>query len=188
MATTIRPATPADAAAITWAHVEGWRTTYRGIVPDAYLDGLSVQQRRIVWDHRLANPDPGYVNFVAEDEAGRVFGFADGGHNRDAETAVRYGGELLAIYLLPESRRKGAGALLFRAVAEALVANGMPSMLVWALAENPSRAFYERMGGRFVREASITIGGATLVEVAYGWDELGSPHPLIPSPRGRGGT
>lgn len=170
--TTIRPATPADAAAITWAHVEGWRTTYRGIVPDEYLDGLSVEQRRTVWERRLAHPDPGHVTFVAEDESGRVFGFADGGHNRDAETAERYAGELLALYLLPETRRQGAGARLFRAVAGALAANGMPGMLVWVLAENPSRAFYERMGGHFVREAPITIGGAALVEVAYGWDVL----------------
>ncbi len=170
---TIRPATAADAAAITWAHVEGWRTTYRGIVPDHYLDGLSAPQRQVVWEHRLANPNPGYAIFVAEDEAGRVFGFADGGPNRDAETAERYPGELLAIYLLPEGQRHGAGSLLFRAVAGALAANGTPSMLVWVLANNPSRAFYERMGGHFVREASITIGGAPLVEVAYGWDELG---------------
>ena len=46
-------------------------------------------------------------------------------------------------------------------------------MLVWVLTENPSRAFYERMGGRFVREAPVTICGAPLVEVAYGWDDLG---------------
>ncbi len=34
-------------------------------------------------------------------------------------------------------------------------------------AENPSRAFYKAMGGQEVREKEITIGGATLVEVAY---------------------
>ena len=169
--TTIRPAVVGDALAITRVHVEGWRTTYRGLVPDAYLDSLSLEPRRMVWERRLAHPEPGYVIFAAEDERGEVVGFADGGPNRDVETAERYAGELYAIYLLPEARRHGIGARLMRAVAAALAAKGMRSLLVWALAENPSRPFYERMGGRMVREAPIEIGGLTLVEVAYGWSE-----------------
>jgi hypothetical protein len=40
---TLRPATVADAAAISHIHVESWRTTYRGVVPDAFLDALSAR-------------------------------------------------------------------------------------------------------------------------------------------------
>jgi hypothetical protein len=45
-------------------------------------------------------------------------------------------------------------------------------MLVWVFAANPCRAFYEALGGRYVREQEITIGGAQLREVAYGWSDL----------------
>ena len=51
---------------------------------------------------------------------------------------------------------------------------GMPSMLIWVLAKNPSRAFYEALGGQRVYEKQIVIGGETLVEVAYGWRDIHS--------------
>jgi hypothetical protein len=39
----IRIATAADAAAIAITHVESWRETYTGIVPDHVLAGLSIR-------------------------------------------------------------------------------------------------------------------------------------------------
>jgi hypothetical protein len=47
----------------------------------------------------------------------------------------------------------------------------MNSMLVWVLRDNPSRGFYEALGGEYVREQAITIGGANLIELAYGWPD-----------------
>jgi hypothetical protein len=44
--------------------------------------------------------------------------------------------------------------------------------VVWVLAENPARRFYEALGGKIVFEKRIEIGGASLVEVAYGWEEM----------------
>ncbi|HNI60392.1 MAG TPA: GNAT family N-acetyltransferase, partial [Pseudomonadota bacterium] len=35
----VRPAGPDDAEAIARVHVETWRATYRGLVPDHYLLG-----------------------------------------------------------------------------------------------------------------------------------------------------
>jgi hypothetical protein len=50
----------------------------------------------------------------------------------------------------------------------------MPSMLVWVLAENYARGFYERLGGALVGEQEITLGGVALREVAYGWPDTPS--------------
>jgi hypothetical protein len=41
------------------------------------------------------------------------------------------------------------------------------------LAENPSRRFYQALGSQELGRQDITIGGATLVEVAYGWKDIG---------------
>jgi hypothetical protein len=41
----IRRAEPRDAAGIAHVHVASWRTTYRGIVPDSYLDALDEPER-----------------------------------------------------------------------------------------------------------------------------------------------
>ena len=41
----IREAAVNDATAIAQVQVESWRTTYAGIVPDAFLASLSVETR-----------------------------------------------------------------------------------------------------------------------------------------------
>jgi hypothetical protein len=45
----------------------------------------------------------------------------------------------------------------------------MTALLLWVLAENPARRFYERLGGQPVSTKTVTIGGVPLTEVAYGW-------------------
>jgi hypothetical protein len=47
---------------------------------------------------------------------------------------------------------------------------------VWVLADNPSRGFYEKLGGKFVYEKAVRIGGIALREVAYGWEDI---QPLL---------
>ena len=45
-------------------------------------------------------------------------------------------------------------------------------MLVWVLVNNPTREFYSTLGGQRLYEQEITIGGARLVEVTYGWQDV----------------
>jgi hypothetical protein len=52
-----------------------------------------------------------------------------------------------------------------------LVARGFMSLLIWVLAENPSRRFYEALGGRLVRDKRETTGGVQFIEVAYAWPD-----------------
>jgi ribosomal protein S18 acetylase RimI-like enzyme len=166
----VRPAVAADAAGIAHVHVESWRTTYRGIVPDAYLDALSIEERTARWQRVLSADRPGYGVFVAE-HGGAVVGFADGG--RSDSRVASFTGELYAIYLLAGRQRRGTGERLLRAVAAHLAGAGHDGMMLWVLAENaPARRFYERLGGVVVGEQTITIGGAELAELAYGWPDL----------------
>lgn len=166
----IRTAKPQDAERIAWVHLESWKTTYPGIIPQAYIDGLKVENGIRNWQERLAQ-DGGPMVFVAEDTAG-IFGFAAGGAM--VHPVEGFDGELGAIYLLASHQKRGAGAALVRHVAGALRERRFQSMVVWVLKENPSRGFYERMGGVLVGEQGIEIGGVTLPEVAYGWREIGS--------------
>lgn len=168
---TIRPATIADAAGIGRVHVDSWRTTYAGIIKPETLANLSYEKSAERNRMFMSEPEPHRRYFVAEDETGRIVGFAMGGPARGE--APGFAGELYGIYLLKEAQGQGTGRRLVRAMAEALAEQGLLSMMVWVLADNPSRRFYEALGGRFVREHLITIGGQELVEVAYGWDDTG---------------
>ena len=166
----VRRATVADADAIGRVHVESWRTTYRGIVPQEYLDGLRAEQRAANWRRSLAaSPEQSFV-FVAE-RAGAIVGFASGGRERRQSAA--FAGELEAIYLLADQQRGGIGHLLVAAVATELLRRDLRSMLLWVLEQNsPARAFYERLGGRIVEQQSVTIGGLALTELANGWHDI----------------
>lgn len=67
----IRAATEHDAAAIARVQVESWKATYRGIVLDALLAGLNVEERAARWREILKS---GTYIFVAEQVAVWVFG------------------------------------------------------------------------------------------------------------------
>ena len=166
----IRPARPEDAAGIARVHVDSWRTTYRGLIPAAYLASLSYERREAMWRRRIQEAALTSMVFVAEGPAGEIVGFAAAGPERSGDPV--YAGEVPAIYLLEAYQHRGIGRHLMRAVADHLAAHGMETMLLWVLAANPARQFYEALGGRPVRSHAIDIGGVTLDEIAYGWTDL----------------
>ena len=165
----IRPALPKDAAEIARVHVESWRSSYRGLLADEFLDSLSEAGYTDRW--RRVIGDGASRVFVVEEPVGLITGFASGGRERAGESGFE--GELYAIYIVAESQRKGYGRDLVRMMAAALREKGLRDMIVWVLRDNaPAREFYERLGGAYVRSQPITIGTTTLEEVSYGWPSL----------------
>lgn len=158
----VRRARPGDASAIAQVHVRSWRESYRGLVPDAYLAQLSVAGHERHWRQTFA---AGGWAFVAEWEQ-RVVGFASGGLSRARRDIS---GELYLLYVLRASQGRGVGRALFDACHYELARCGHRGLLVWVLAENPARGFYERLGGEPSGESSVTLAGTRLREVAYLW-------------------
>ena len=163
----IREATPEDVPGIARVHVDSWRTTYKGIVPQRIIDSFTYEQREALWRRYI----PGNASFVyVAEEDGQVVGFASGGPAR--EDAPNHAAELYAIYLLQEHQGKGIGRRLFDAVVRELVRRGLYSMAIWVIAENPACGFYEAMGGRKVYEREEEAGDKMLLEIGYGWDDI----------------
>lgn len=166
----VRDAIPDDARAIAKVHVDTWRTTYRGIVPDEVLEGLSYDRSEEGW--RTAMEDRSRSNhlLVAEDEKGHVIGFAAAGALRD--DVEGFDAEVYAIYVLEEHQNGGVGRQLMSQAAKLLQEEGFSSLMVWVLAGNPARRFYERLGAKQLVEKEIEIGGVSLPEIGYGWASL----------------
>ena len=166
----IREATHIDVPAISRVHVDTWRTTYRGIVPDKHLEKLSYDRRAKGW-YQILNraPEDGNFTYIAEDKSGEIVGFANGGVERTGDPV--YKGELTAIYIRQNHQGKGIGRRLVQVVADRLDRLGINSMLVWVLVDNPACQFYAALGGELVYEKELTIGGQPLIEVAYGWTD-----------------
>ena len=168
----IRPATPADAAAIAQVRVDAWRTTYRGMIPDAYLAAMKVEDSTALWQKILAAGPNSTSVFVAESDDG-VVGFAAG--HMLAEPRHGLNAELSAVYLVREAQRAGVGQRLVATVAAAQRAHGATGLIVWVIAGNKSaRAFYEKLGAELLIEQPFTWDGMDLVEAGYGWRDIDS--------------
>ncbi len=171
----IRPAQPADAEAIARVHVDTWRTAYTGIVPDEHLEGLSYERSAQGWRRAIRDQGSRGFLFVAEDDEDGIVGFAGGGPLREGLPGhPDYQGEVYAIYVRAEHQRQGIGSRLMGQAFQWLVDRGLGTVVVWVLEANPSRRFYEALGGREVARQTIAVAGVELPEVAYGWPDASS--------------
>jgi GNAT superfamily N-acetyltransferase len=139
----IRPATPGDARSVAEVHVGSWRHAYRGMLPDEYLDRLSVDEREAMWHEAFADGTSGA--FVAEMDGG-IAGFASFAPSRDDDASEGVG-EIPAIYVAPSELGRGVGRELLAAATRALREGGYRRATLWVLEANArARRFYEKAG------------------------------------------
>ncbi len=175
---TIRRAGTADARAIARVHVECWRTAYAGILPDRVMVDMSVDDKASFWRRmvlRAGSRESVLVASVTGASAarGEVVGFAScGAAERAAIGPGGFDGELHTLYVLSDWQEQGLGRALLCGGFRALKRSGFNAAFVWVLAQNPSRFFYEAMGGRRVGERVESLWGTELPEIAYGWPDL----------------
>ncbi len=175
----IRKARLADAVAIAAVHVAAWRNTYPGILPDAFLAKMSVSRQAVYYDQAIRGGTGVMVAIasgvdVAPGGASRIIGFTTAGPARRGEISGRKlgEGEIETLYVLDDWRERGVGRRLLCAAAAHLAEGGCKSAFLWVLRENPSRWFYERLGGRTAAEAAIQVAGHGVIQTAFVWDPI----------------
>ena len=183
----VRRARPGDAAAIGAVHVATWRNVYAGVLPDDYLAGLSPVRHAVGYEQAIADRRHGHAMFVAvatgadappgrpDTGGGAVVGFASGGRARRpglCGEAPSGSGEVETLYLLDDYRDRGLGRRLMRAMAAHLAAVGCRSTVLWVLRDNPTKWFYQRLGGRAAARETIRFAGRQVEQVAYLWDPI----------------
>lgn len=168
--TTIRMATPGDAAAIAEIYVETWRAAYAGLLPDRALLRMSQYQHAAMWSRAISRRGRSEAVLVAELSDGEVVGFGSCGRSRG--TGLPYAGEVFTLYVLHDHQGTGVGRGLLGGLFQRLLEAKLNSALVWVLARNPARFFYEAMGGRRIAERMENLWGAAVPETAYGWPDL----------------
>lgn len=164
----VRDARPEDAAVLGRVHVRAWQRAYRGLMPDAYLDGLSADERAATWVQGLARaPRPRTARLVAEVD-GRVAGFAVVGPADGEADAAK--GELYAINVDPDVWGRGAGRALLAAATDRLRTAGFAEAVLWVVPGNARAcAFYEAAGwSADGAERDEEVLGVTTPEVRYG--------------------
>jgi len=147
MTVRIRPAVLADAAEIARVQVESWRWAYPGLLPQSYLDALSVERRAQSWTQLIGATETRTVTWVASDEGG-CCGLVSAGPVRSERAVV---GELYSLYVSPRVVGAGVGHLLL-AYTTAQLKMMMYDRAVLTVLEHNERArhFYEREGWALV--------------------------------------
>jgi len=146
-------------AAIAALHVAAWRQAYRGILPDATLDGLDVSTRALGRREALLRPSSAEVRtWLLERSADpdgdgsgpcmrrALLGFAVTGPVRDDDLTPA-AQELYALYADPSELGRGRGRALTRHLLDDLGARGFREVVLWVLCDNHHAVrFYERAG------------------------------------------
>jgi GNAT superfamily N-acetyltransferase len=177
MSLRIRPAAVNDAAAIGRIHVETWQSSYAGVLPSDYLAALNPVRRGSWWAGEIRRPQEAGRILVAEDPEHGVVGFGSCGQARRVPAAwkrvkLRAIGEVYTLYVEPDWQNRGIGRALLEALFARLEADGHSRAMLWVLAMNPSRFFYEAMGGQRIGSLGERVAGAEVEEWAYGWETL----------------
>jgi GNAT superfamily N-acetyltransferase len=169
----LRPATAADAEAIARVHVETWHAAYAGVLPHDYLVSLTVADEARRWESLLSQDNLDSVVLVVERQdpvAPEILAFGSAGRAQDI--TLLYDGEVYALYVVPDWHGRGVGRRLLGALFRHLYAQGMDDAMLWVLAANPSRFFYEHMGGQQIAQRTEHVAGEDFPAIAYGWTDL----------------
>jgi len=163
----IRRVTPEDTHALASVHATSWRSAYRGMLQDAFLDGDLVQNRLTLWTKRL-NPLPaghfGYLALAPSEPIG--FAFAFGAHD------ARWGTQIDNLHVIPELHGQGIGKRLLRElVMHAHAAYPNAGLFLWVYEQNAkARRFYDALEGEPVEHKVIDPpGGGLVTEWRYVW-------------------
>ncbi len=164
----IRIANSRDAHAIAKVHVQAWHETYAGLIADALLDKLTVSGREQNWQRTLELAETKADTFSQTHVFVAVFnqqvvGFSSAGMSR----LDGMEGEIFTLYVLKDFQGMGIGRALFMAALDTLRQQGLRRIIVGVLETNPSRAFYEHMGGKVQNYWKSEFFGQELPEVGY---------------------
>jgi GNAT superfamily N-acetyltransferase len=172
-----RIASPDDSDAIAAIHVAAWEGAYRGIMPDEEFARRPLARREQQWREWLRRDDR--ITLVACADDGDILGFA-GGWTLDA-SQTGFDSYLATLYLRPDVKRRGIGTQLLSAFASEVRDRGAHTMVLRTLRLGPGRAFYERLGARFIPEG-MEFEAGTFDDVVYAFDDLSALLASIPRP------
>lgn len=169
MLTSVRAVERGDAAELAALHVAAWLAAYRGLMSDAFLDGISVEQWQARWTERLSGDELPPVRVAVRD--GALVGLcivATPSRDDDAGEGVA---EIVAMNVRPESWRSGVETVLMNDALDRFRRDGWRVASLWVVGGNDRAVkFYQRFGFEF--------DGASTTDEASGAREVRMRLPL----------
>lgn len=144
--------------------ISGWQTAYKGIIDDSFLNSMNREERI---KQRYEDYTKG--GFIVAELDKEIVGFCRFiGSNTFSPETPKVDCELLGLYVKPTLKNNGIGTKIFQYVIKEFKNQNKTKMIIWCLKDNfPSRNFYEKMGGKVIKERPITIGNKDYIEVGF---------------------
>lgn len=157
----IRRATEDDAFNISKCQALGWKTAYKNILPDDFLNTI-LEDRWVEPIKSILKTDDKDIYVVEVDN--KIVGTTTFGNSRDGENV----GEIYAIYVHPDYQRLGIGKLLMQ-IAITRLSKNYNKIFLKTLEQNyNARAFYEKLN--FVTDGNVIVEellSTKLIQVRY---------------------
>jgi ribosomal protein S18 acetylase RimI-like enzyme len=167
----IRRPAAGEAAAMAAMHVQSWRESYEGYLPQVLFESLAAEKRTAIWARQIDNEDR--ILLTAYDGEAPV-AFINAGPVSEGGSPVA-DGEIAALYVLQRLKRQGLGRRLVALASAAWTERGGKALQLGVLAANrPARDFYESLGARHVRDDSYNWDGHGLPVAIYVFNDLGA--------------
>jgi GNAT superfamily N-acetyltransferase len=163
----MRRATATDAETIGRLHIASYHLTYRGLMPDAFLDSMTVTTHAETWRTKLT--DPGTIAWLVSRDGDDWVGLCACGPSKDSDAAPDTW-EIYHLHVLPPGRGHGLGGQLFDRAWETGRGAGSTSLTLWVVEGNRNaQQFYahEGMAPDGGRQTHPLWPGAVLQEVRY---------------------
>ncbi|MEE3079722.1 MAG: GNAT family N-acetyltransferase [Bdellovibrionota bacterium] len=157
-----------DIKEIARVHVNSWCESYDGIISKKYLESLKYTDKETMWEQFIPRRPGHGGTLVVKTSDGEVIGFSDFGPAREHEHG--FDSEIYAFYLLKKYHGKGLGRELLKRTFQKLKEDGYSTSYLWVFKENPSKGFYEKLDGTYLKSMSIQVGEESHIEDLYYWD------------------
>lgn len=138
------------------AHVVtvAWNETYKGIVPDEFLNNLYKNEEQRATDSFKNFDEKNNHEFVLEVD-NKVVGFINVGATDD--TSYNNCGEIYALYIINGYKGYGYGKKLMKTGIKELKIMKYDKMIIGCLQGNPSNEFYKYIGGELIKTRIFEI-------------------------------
>ena len=163
-----REAKNRDAEQLAIIHANSWKSTYRGLFSDDFLDNGVFENRHSVWNERLNNPCSNQFVLVAE-EHDEIVGFICVYGNDD----IQHGSLIDNLHIKQSHKSHGIGTELMLKATEWLQSHySKNGVYLWVMEENNlARAFYEKLGAinAGLIDKPNPVGGGSAMNCRYIW-------------------
>lgn len=165
----LRDGTASDREAVSALQIASWRDSYRGLLPDAYLDGALTDDLTAAWRRKLEGGSDGRGLLLVAESDRRLEGFIYACPDLERPDSAYIDN----LHVAPDSRGSGLGTKLLRQAAKRLALQGYYGAHLRVFVANDAAVrFYLRLGAHIAHREMDDLMGYPADTYRLEWPEL----------------